>query len=52
MLPLPKTDMVVKSGRLGIRKGADKSLAFPVGSTTEIIFLAVRWVEEVRTTKS
>jgi hypothetical protein len=38
-----------------IRKGADKSLAFPISyfpicSTTKRIFLG--WVEEVRTTKS
>jgi hypothetical protein len=33
-----------------IRKGADKSLAFPIYSTTERIFLG--WVKEVRTTKS
>jgi hypothetical protein len=33
-----------------IRRGADKSLAFPICSTTKRIFLG--WVEEVRTTKS
>jgi hypothetical protein len=38
----------------GLRKGADKFLAFPVSyfpiwSTTKIIFLG--WVKEVRTTK-
>jgi hypothetical protein len=34
----------------GIRKGADKSLAFPICSTTKRIFLG--WAKEVRTTKS
>jgi hypothetical protein len=34
---------------LGIRRGADKSLAFPICSTTKRIFLG--WVKEVRTTK-
>jgi hypothetical protein len=34
----------------GIRKGADKSLAFPICITTERIFLG--WVKEVRTMKS
>jgi hypothetical protein len=33
-----------------IRRGAEKSLAFPICSTTKIIFLG--WVKEVRTTKS
>jgi hypothetical protein len=33
-----------------IRKGADKSLAFPICSTTKRIFLGQ--VKEVRTTKS
>jgi hypothetical protein len=33
-----------------VRRGADKSLAFPVCSTTKRIFLG--WVKEVRTTKS
>jgi hypothetical protein len=33
-----------------MRTGADKSLAFPICSTTERIFLG--WVKEVRTTKS
>jgi hypothetical protein len=38
-----------------VRRGADKSLAFPISyfpvcSTTKIIFLG--WVKEVRTTKS
>jgi hypothetical protein len=32
-----------------INRGADKSLAFPVCSTTKRIFLG--WVKEVRTTK-
>jgi hypothetical protein len=35
---------------LPIRRGADKSLAFPICNTTRIIFLG--WVKEVRTTKS
>jgi hypothetical protein len=30
MLPLTNTDMGLKFGRLGIRRGADKSLAFPI----------------------
>jgi hypothetical protein len=34
----------------GIRKGADKFLAFPICSTTKRIFLG--WVKEFRTTKS
>jgi hypothetical protein len=33
-----------------IRRGAGKSLAFPICSTTKRIFLG--WVKEVRTTKS
>jgi hypothetical protein len=33
-----------------IRRGADKSLAFPICSTTKRIFLG--WIKEVRTTKS
>jgi hypothetical protein len=33
-----------------VRRGADKSLAFPICSITKIIFLG--WVKEVRTTKS
>jgi hypothetical protein len=33
-----------------ICRGADKFLAFPIFSTTKIIFLG--WVKEVRTTKS
>jgi hypothetical protein len=33
-----------------IRRGSDKSLAFPIFSTTQILFLG--WVKEVRTTKS
>jgi hypothetical protein len=43
----------VKAG--GVRRGADKSLAFPISyfhicSTTKIIFLG--WVKEVRTMNS
>jgi hypothetical protein len=33
-----------------LRRGADKSLAFPIFSTTKRIFLG--WVKEVRTAKS
>jgi hypothetical protein len=33
-----------------IRRGADKSLVFPICSTAKRIFLG--WVKEVRTTKS
>jgi hypothetical protein len=33
-----------------VGKGADKSLAFPICSTTKRIFLG--WVNEVRSTKS
>jgi hypothetical protein len=33
-----------------VRRGADKSLAFPICSTRTRIFLG--WVKEVRTTKS
>jgi hypothetical protein len=33
-----------------VRRGVDKSLAFPVCSTIKKIFLG--WVKEVRTTKS
>jgi hypothetical protein len=33
-----------------IRRGADKSLAFPICSTNETIFLS--WIKEVSTTKS
>jgi hypothetical protein len=36
--------------RLDIRRGTDKSLAFPIFRTTKRIFLG--WVKEVRTTKS
>jgi hypothetical protein len=35
---------------VSVRRGADKSLAFPICSTTKRIFLG--WVKEVRTTKS
>jgi hypothetical protein len=38
------------SAGLHIRRGVDKSLAFPICSTTEKIFL--EWVKEVRTTNS
>jgi hypothetical protein len=33
-----------------LRRAADKSLAFPICSTTKRIFLG--WIKEVRTTKS
>jgi hypothetical protein len=33
-----------------IRRGADKSLAFPICSTNKRIFLG--WVKEIRTTKT
>jgi hypothetical protein len=36
--------------QISIHRGADKSLAFPICSTTERIFLG--WVKEVRTMKS
>jgi hypothetical protein len=38
------------SSRKSLRRGADKSLAFPICSTTKRILLG--WVKKVRTTKS
>jgi hypothetical protein len=45
-----RIDLVVNFTTLSVRRGADKFLAIPISSTTKGIFL--RWVEEVRTTKS
>jgi hypothetical protein len=47
---LAKGQFLLEQYTLNIRRGADKFLAFPICSTTKLIFLG--WVKEVRTTKS
>jgi hypothetical protein len=42
--------LMPRSRIVELRRGADKSSAFPICSKTKIIFLG--WVKEVRTTKS